>query len=159
MTSEDRCRLTYAEGRRIRDKAIRPYMRSLAILMLIGIAVLLVGQWVSEMLAGVPIGASGTGVIGERILEGDAVAIGVLIFVWLGGMCVGGALILMIFSEVAAKKALKEANDEKEQRILEGFDDGPHRGRRVPARIYDGIAPLHEHLHQKQKRSAPLRGA
>ena len=127
MTSEDRCRLTYAEGRRIRDKAIRPYMRNLAILMLIGIGVLLGGLWVSEMLAGVPIGASGTGVLGERILEGDAGAIGVLtdyvsnlqMSAWLSGMCVGGALMLMIFSEAAAKKALKEANDEKEQRTGE----------------------------------------
>lgn len=141
MASEERCRLTYAEGRRIRDKAIRPYMRNLAILMLIGIAVLLVGQWISELLAGVPIGASGTNVLGERILEGDAGSIGVLtdyvsnlqIIAWLGGMCVGGALMLMIFSEVAAKKALKEANDEKVQEEVYRRDPQRTTGRQSAA--------------------------
>lgn len=47
----------------------------------------------------------------------------------------------------------------KEGVFLEGFDDGPHRDRRAPVHVCDGIAPLHEHLHQKQKGSAPLRGA
>lgn len=47
----------------------------------------------------------------------------------------------------------------KEGVFLEGFDDGAHRGRRGPNRIWDRIAPLREHRRKKQEGSAPLRGA
>ncbi len=47
----------------------------------------------------------------------------------------------------------------KEGVFLEGLDDGAHRGRRGPNRIWDRIAPLREHRRKKQEGSAPLRGA
>lgn len=77
MTSEDRCRLTYAEGKKIRYEAQLPYVKKAAILLAAALGVVIVGGFVTNLLAGLPIFGNGSSVrlLGQMILEGDAGAV------------------------------------------------------------------------------------
>ena len=127
MASEDRCRLTYAEGRRIRTEAQKPYLKGVSLCMAIAGIILAAGLAANSMLTGIPISGSGTEILGERILGGDAGAIEALtdymsrgtFISMMTGCWMGGAIALLFFGDIRAKEALKKANDEKEQRIRE----------------------------------------
>lgn len=122
MTSEDRCRLTYAEGTKIRFEAQKPYYKGMAFCMAVGAIIMLAGSVANSLLAGIPILENGTTILGERILGGDAGAIETLkdymsrgaFTSLMAGCLIGGGMALMFFGDIRAKEALKKANEEKE---------------------------------------------
>lgn len=129
MASEDRCRLTYAEGIRIRTEAQRPYLKKAAVLLMAALGVVIVGGFVSNFLAGLPIYGSGSGVrlLGQMILEGDAGAIETLydftdrmnFITFTGGGLMAFGLAFFVLADTEGREAVKKANDEKEQGIRE----------------------------------------
>ncbi|MBO4763706.1 MAG: hypothetical protein J5485_03715 [Candidatus Methanomethylophilaceae archaeon] len=123
MTSEDRCRLTYAEGNRIKNETVRPYAIKAAWMMAIGLLAFIVIEVVAHVAAGLPIFENEPiRVLGEAILGGDEGAIdrigrysslsgiGFAAFM----MCVVGAGACAAIGDLRAKEAMKKANDEKE---------------------------------------------
>lgn len=127
MTSEDRCRLTYAEGRKIRYEAQLPYMKKAAVLFAAAFGVLIVGGWATALLAGLPMGGNSVRLLGLMILDGDAGAIETLYdytermtFISLtGGGLMAFGLAFFVLADAEGREALKKANDEKEQGIRE----------------------------------------
>lgn len=129
MASEDRCRLTYAEGRRISTEAQKPYLKKAAVLLAAALGIVIVGGFVSNFLAGLPIFGNGSGVrlLGQMILEGDAGAVETLydftermnFITFAGGGLMAFGLAFFVLADVAGREALKKANDEKEQSIRE----------------------------------------
>lgn len=122
MTSEDKCRLTYAEGNRIRLEAQKPYYKGMAFCMTVGAIIIIAGSAANHLLAGIPIAGDGAEILGERILGGDAGAIETLTDYMsrgtftslMAGCWIGGAIALAFFGDIRAKEALKEANEKKE---------------------------------------------
>lgn len=122
MTSEDECRLTYAEGRRIRTEAAWPYVLKGGALVIAGMTVGFASTLISHAAVGMPYKTDMVRYLGGRILNGDAEAIDLLLTyldIWTIGViiCVGmviGGLSIMGVGSIRAREALKEANKEKE---------------------------------------------
>lgn len=125
MASEDRCRLTYAEGKKIRYEAQLPYIKKAAVLFAAALGVVIVGGWVTNLLAGLPIFGNGSGVrlLGQMILEGDAGAIETLydftdrmnFITFTGGGLLAVGVAFFVLADAEGREALKKANDEKEE--------------------------------------------
>lgn len=131
MTSEDRCRLTYAEGNRIRQEATWPYTKKGMYLIAAGMVTLFASAIASHLAAGMPaLERDAFGTLCEAILNGDAGAIARLstfnkitdIGTFATTLLVAGGSAVWAFGDWKAREALKKANDEKTQ-ILE--KEGP----------------------------------
>lgn len=130
MTSEDRCRLTYAEGNRIREEATWPYTKKGMYLIAAGTVTLLASVIAANLAAGLPaLERDAFGTLCDAILNGDAGAIARLstlnkvtdIGNFIATLLVAGGAAVWAFGDWKAKEALKKANDEK-TRILEEQD-------------------------------------
>lgn len=128
MASEDRCRLTYAEGNRIRREVQQPYMTKGAWLLAAGVVELLASIAVANAVAGLPVFmGDGFEALADAILGGDADAVGRLsryLTVSDGGLIISMALVsggmaYWLVGDQMARQALKKANDEK-MKALEG---------------------------------------
>lgn len=122
MSEETECRLTFEEGRRIRREAMKSYVPKMLLCMTAAV-VLLFGI---QLYADIKYEVLWEGVKGieNRILAGDLQAIvdyhhytsmknaGPILAILLM-LCAAGYAIL---AEIAAKRALKEANEEKVER-------------------------------------------
>ena len=121
MSGETECRLTFEEGRRIRREAEKPYYRKIALCMIIAWAFLCGFMLLADIKYDVL--WEGSKAMENRILAGDFQAIvdyfdyrsirsagptAAIAFI----LCGMGYAILGYF---AGKKALKEANEEKEK--------------------------------------------
>ena len=131
MTSEDRCRLTYAEGNRIREEATWPYTKKGMYLIAAGTVTLLASVIAANLAAGLPVlERDAFGTLCDAILGGDAGAIDRLStfnkITDIGNLAttllVAGGAAVWAFGDWKAREALKKANDEK-TRILE--KEGP----------------------------------
>lgn len=127
MASEDRCRLTYAEGNRIKEEAAQPYVKKGAWLCAGGVLALLASLAIANVAAGLPVFMGDSfEALTDAILGGDADAVVRLArynTVSTGGLIMSmalvfGGLALWEVGEWSARQALKEANDEK-LKILE----------------------------------------
>ena len=127
MTSEDRCRLTYAEGNRIKQEAARPYVTRGAWLCMGGVLVVLASLAIANVAAGLPVFMGHSfEALTDAILGGDANAVGRLARYETVSTCgqfismalVFGGLAQWGFGDWIARQALKKANDEK-LKILE----------------------------------------
>lgn len=128
MASEDRCRLTYAEGNSIRREAMQPYMTKGARLCVAGVAVALISAAGANAVAGLPVFMGDSfEALTDAILGGDADAVVRLsryLTVSGAGLIISIALVFggmgfWAIGDWMARQALKEANDEK-LKILEG---------------------------------------
>lgn len=127
MASEDRCRLTYAEGNRIREETTRPYSLKGMYCCAAAMVALLASFMLANAVAGLPVlEQNGLEALTDAILGGDADAVdrlGLYLKVNdLGimastGLIFGGTAI-WAFGDWLGRQALKEANDEK-LKILE----------------------------------------
>lgn len=118
---ETECRLTFEEGRRIRREAEKPYWRKVILCMIAGCALLII----ASLLADIKYDVLWEGVKGleNRILAGDFQAI--VDYYHYNSMRDGSGILSIIFMLFgmgyallgyrAGKKALKEANEEKEK--------------------------------------------
>lgn len=122
MTSEDRCRLTYAEGNRIREETTRPYSLKGMYCCGAGMVALLASFMLANIVTGIPVlEQNGLEALTDAILGGDADAVDRLMLYLdvssLGiftctGLVVGGTAI-WAFGDWLGRQALKKANDEK----------------------------------------------
>lgn len=123
MSEEDEaCRLTFEEGRKIRNEAERPYGRKAIMYLGVGAVIPILFQLLADFKYDVL--WKGIKGIEERILQGDFQAI----IDWnnYNGMTNAGLIFAIIFFSVAGyyayvgdkkgKEALKEANDRKAER-------------------------------------------
>lgn len=120
------CRLTYEEGKRIRREAEKPYDTRIVCCMTLSFILMAVTILCNDWRFGVL--WTGRKGIEERVLDGDLQAVldlftynstmdlGILIM--LGGLLIAGYY--AILGERAARKALAEANEEKDERWTRG---------------------------------------
>lgn len=132
MASEDRCRLTYAEGKKIRYEAQLPYIKKAAVLFAAALGVVIVGGWVTNLLAGLPMwGGSSVRLLGQMILEGDAGAIETLydftdrmnFITFTGGGLMAFGVAFFVLADAEGREALKKANEEKEE-VFKKVEEG-----------------------------------
>lgn len=121
MTSEDRCRLTYAEGKRIYESTTSRYLTRGAVWLMIGIIILIALDQIETVKLGLTPFSDVDSILTDRVLSGDLQAILDLreydrmrsAGIWGFVGCLAAAMMWFYTGTKKAKEALKEANEEK----------------------------------------------